>query len=106
MASYEEDRWAYLSPSRRNAVNRLRQARGQQTIPPPKIDLYVAPPPRSIQPVDMNDPAIMREIRAHGAALGFQVGRGEEGFEIRSGPVVQAPSMRREDSRDEGFSIR
>jgi hypothetical protein len=104
MASYEEDRWPYLSPSRRDAVNRLRQARGQETIPPPKVDLYVAPPKRAITPVDMNDPGIIAEIRRHGSALGL--GRGDEGFQIKSGPVEAAPRARGMDDRSEGFSIR
>lgn len=41
--SYEEANWARLSPAFRAAHNRLRQAKGLPTIPPPRIDLYVAP---------------------------------------------------------------
>jgi len=107
VGSYEHDRWEYFSPARRAAVNRLRQARGQETIPPPKVDRYVPPPSSAIVPVNPNDPDIIREIRAHGAALGLQVGRGDEGFTVKSGPVDSAPPSRGgPDSRDEGFSIR
>ena len=35
--SYEEAKWPYLSPRRREAHNRLRQARGLPTIPPPAV---------------------------------------------------------------------
>jgi hypothetical protein len=38
-----EANWATLSPAFRAAHNQLRQARGQLPIPPPKVDLYVAP---------------------------------------------------------------
>jgi hypothetical protein len=41
--TYEETLWARLSPARRDAHNRLLQARGLPAIPPPAVDLYVAP---------------------------------------------------------------
>ena len=104
MQSYEEARWPHLSPARRDAVNRLRQARGQETIPPPKVDLYTPRPTSKIVPIDPNDPELIREIRAAGMMLGL---RGDEGFEIRSAPggdMAQRP--RGFDAADEGFEIR
>lgn len=102
--SYEEDNWDRLSPRFRDAHNRLRQARGLETIPPPKVDRYVAPQQRAVTAIDPNDPEVMREIRARAMALGIR--GGDEGFTIKSGPVEHGPSGRQRDGRDEGFSIR
>jgi hypothetical protein len=41
--TYEEANWPRLAPSFREAHNRHRQARGLPAIPPPAVDLYVAP---------------------------------------------------------------
>src|ERR1700733_14522342 len=105
MASYEEDRWEYLSPRRRDAINRLRQARGQFTIPPPKVDRYTPPPPRPIVLADPNDPELIREIRARGMMLGLP--DGDEGFELKPAPGFNLPQRDAGlDQRDEGFTIR
>lgn len=78
--SYEEANWARLSPLRRDAINRLRQARGQSTIPPPKIDLYVPPRAPVLKPFDPSDPDFVRSVREfNGPILGP---RGGEGFTI------------------------
>ena len=47
--------WAKLSPLFRAAHNRLRQARGLPSIPPPKVDCYKQPR-GSVRPVDPDDP--------------------------------------------------
>lgn len=60
--TYEEENWAKLSPRFREAHNRLRAARGQSAIPPPKVDLYVAPPPRSIVPASVIPDAEARAL--------------------------------------------
>ena len=78
--SYEEERWAELSPVYRETHNRLRVARGQPPIPPPQVDRYVPPPPR----IRAFDPT---EKEAMAAARGFMgtpvMGpRGEEGSTI------------------------
>ena len=41
--TYEEAKWAQLSPAFRAEHNRLRKARGLRPIPPPKVDRYAAP---------------------------------------------------------------
>jgi hypothetical protein len=79
--SYEEANWARLSPAFRNAHNRLRQLRGLPTIPPPKIDLYVAPHAPLLKPFDPTNPefvAIAREFV--GSTL--MGPKGSEGFTI------------------------
>jgi hypothetical protein len=53
--TYEVDRWPYLSPKFRTAHNRLRVARGQPPIPPPKVDLYVPPSGPKPKPTDPAD---------------------------------------------------
>jgi hypothetical protein len=60
--TYEEARWPYLSPTFRAAHNRLRQARGLPTIPPPLVDLYVAPPKPLIRPFDPTDKEVIEAI--------------------------------------------
>jgi hypothetical protein len=78
--SYEEANWARLSPVFRSTHNRLRQARGLEPIPPPKVDLY-KPPPRILKPFDPTDPeflAASREFLGHSLIL-----PGGEGFEIK-----------------------
>lgn len=84
--TYEEAKWARLSPAFRAAHNRLLQARGMPTIPPPKIDLYV--PPRlkeNVRVFKMDDPETQAAVRA---ALRPPDGTpmmlpGAEGFEDR-----------------------
>jgi hypothetical protein len=84
--SYEQARWAHLSPARREAHNRLRAARGQPPIPPPTVDLYQPPRPSpSVFVADMTELAL--EIRAAGAALHERILTGMEGFEIKGGRV-------------------
>lgn len=84
--SYEETNWAKLSPAFRNAHNRLRQQRGQPTIPPPKIDLYVAPRAPALKPFDPTDKDFLAAAREFtGPIFGP---RGEEGFSI-NGKVLR-----------------
>ena len=86
--SYEEARWAYLSPTFRAAHNRLRIARGMEPLPPPLIDHYKPPPPTQLVPWDPNN----AEWRA--ARLAYERGVGSEGqmmggigegFEVKDG---------------------
>lgn len=78
--SYEEANWAKLSPVFRAAHNRLRQARGLDTIPPPKVDLY-KPPSRVLRPFDPNDREFIAASREFlGGSLMMP---GGEGFEIK-----------------------
>lgn len=67
--SYEEDRWPKLSPTFRAAHNRLRQARGQETIPEPKVDLYVKPRAPAIKPFDPSDPEFIAAARAFNGGI-------------------------------------
>ncbi|MBV9984520.1 hypothetical protein [Bradyrhizobium sp.] len=84
--TYEEANWAKLSPLRRDAYNRLRQARGLPTLPPPKIDLYVAP--RAPAPTPF-DPTNKEFVAAGREFLGPIFGpRGDEAFTI-NGKVVK-----------------
>src|SRR5258708_39043872 len=55
--SYEEAKWAHLSPAFRAAHNRLRRMRGQSPIPQPADDRYV-PKPAMIQHFDANYPEV------------------------------------------------
>jgi hypothetical protein len=78
--TYEEANWARLSPAFRAAHNRLRQMRGLETLPPPKIDLYVAPRAPVIKPFDPTDKDFIAASREF---MGPMFGpRGEEGFTI------------------------
>lgn len=78
--TYEEANWAKLSPSFRKAHNRLRKAKGLETIPPPKVDLYVPPKLRKLAATEMNTPENKQAIREF---LGTSMGpRGAEGFTI------------------------
>lgn len=78
--TYEEANWAKLSPEFRAAHNKLRQARGLETIPPPKIDLYVRPLAPAIKPFDPTDKEFVAATREFlGATL---MGGGNEGFTI------------------------
>lgn len=119
--SYENENWAKLSPRFRDAHNKLRVARGEQPIPDPKVDLYVAPPPRTIVSVDATDPELMREFRAATSRFDAALRHGAEGFAIKGGrveglEVVELPGNLgfegvREGRRGniqvtEGFSIR
>lgn len=80
--SYEEANWAKLSPVFRETHNRLRQTRGLSPIPPPKIDLYVAPKAPLIKPFDPNDKEFVAATREFFG--GTLMGGGAEGF---SGPA-------------------
>ena len=80
--TYEEAKWATLSPTFRDAHNRLRQQRGMPPIPPPRIDLYKPPLQRQVDPKDV----AVANGEAIGAARQFLGGGlmapGEEGFTI------------------------
>lgn len=84
MATYEEDRWEYLSPRFREAHNTLRAARGLPPIPPPAVDRYVPPQRQTVTLADPDDPEIKAEIKANALQLfgpsGIRFGRGDEGF--------------------------
>jgi hypothetical protein len=78
--TYEEANWARLSPVFRAAHNRLRQARGLPTIPPPAVDLYVKPQAPLIKPFDPTDKEFVKATREFlGGSL---MGGGREGFSI------------------------
>lgn len=78
--TYEEANWAKLSPAFRAAHNRLRQLRGLPTLPPPKIDLYVAPRGPAPKPFDPTSPEFVQVAREFmGPILGP---KGGEGFTI------------------------
>jgi hypothetical protein len=78
--TYEEANWAKLSPAFRNAHNRLRQTRGLSPIPPPKIDLYVAPRGPEVKPFDPSNPDFVAATRQFlGSTLPAP---GNEGFTI------------------------
>jgi len=81
--SYEEAKWAYLSPYFRKAHNRLRVQRGLSPIPEPAVDLYVAPPQHRLAKVDHENnkeaQAAKREFLA-GGGVGAIMGGGHEGF--------------------------
>lgn len=116
--TYEEANWATLSPGFRAAHNRLRQAKGLPTIPPPAIDLYVprrAAPSKPFDPSNAEFVAAVREF--HGGAIpgaGFQ----GEGFAIngqqisfglndmeRAQNIVRRQSAVAQSRVDEGFKI-
>lgn len=85
--SWEEARWPTLSPAFREAHNRLRSARGQQPIPPPKIDLYVPPRGPVVTPFDPSDKEFIAEVRKfHGGAIPGAWAQGE-GFSINGKDV-------------------
>lgn len=106
--SYEEATWPWLSPSRREAYNRKRVANGQQPLPPPDIDLYVAPPPQTIKPIDMAE--FEAEMRGRQARLGMMdrvLGRGSEGFrDAEKQGLLNGQQPEFDQYRAEGFSIR
>jgi hypothetical protein len=77
--TYEEANWAKLSPTFRAAHNRLRQARGLSPLPPPAVDLYVAPPKPVIRPTDFSSPEFIGNAREF---LGGTLTPGAEGFMI------------------------
>lgn len=52
---YVKANWAKLSPKFRDAHNRLRQMKGMETIPPPKIDRYVPKRGPVAKPYDFSD---------------------------------------------------
>lgn len=82
--SYEEANWAKLSPTFRLAHNRLRQAKGLPTIPPPVVDLYVKPKQPIIRPFDVSDKEVQVTI-ANAKFFdsgGMIMGGGNEGFSI------------------------
>jgi hypothetical protein len=81
--SYEEANWAKLSPTFRDAHNRLRITRGLSPIPQPAIDLYRPPPIRRADPKELE--ALDREAGAAKAQfLGQQrhMAPGREGFTV------------------------
>jgi hypothetical protein len=78
---YIKERWAHLSPRFRAAHNRYLQARGMETLPPPKVDLYV-PPNVAVEVTAANherSPEAVAAIRQYmgGGIPGL---RGSEGF--------------------------
>jgi hypothetical protein len=78
--TYEEANWARLSPLFRAAHNKLRQARGLPTIPPPAVDLYVKPKAPLIKPFDPTDKEFVTATREFlGSTL---MGGTAEGFTI------------------------
>lgn len=78
--TYEEANWPKLSPEFRLAHNKLRQARGLPTLPPPKIDMYVKPQAPAIKPFDPTDKEFVAATREFlGATM---MGGGNEGFTI------------------------
>lgn len=78
--SYEEARWAYLSPEFRAAHNRRLQAKGLPTIPPPAVDMYVKPNAPALRPFDPTDKEFVAATREFlGASM---MGGGNEGFTI------------------------
>jgi hypothetical protein len=84
--TYEEANWARLSPMFRAAHNKLRQARGLPTLPPPAVDLYVAPKTPLIKPFD---PADKEFVAATREFLGPTLMGGQaEGFTI-NGKLVR-----------------
>lgn len=83
--TYEEANWAKLSPQFRAAHNRLRQARGMQTLPPPAVDLYVPPKAPAIKPFDPADREFVSSVREF---LGpTMMGGGLEGFTVNGKEV-------------------
>jgi hypothetical protein len=83
--SYEETRWARLSPAFRAAHNRLRMMRGLSPVPEPAVDLYV-PPQAAVRPFDPGDRETAAAVRGF---IGQPMlgGRGGEGFTINGQPV-------------------
>lgn len=106
--SYEEATWPWLSPSRREAHNKQRARRGLAPLPPPEVDLYVAPPPQTIKPIDTSE--LEAEIRAATARMNVMdrvLGGGSEGFrEAEKHGLLNAQQPEFERYKDEGFSIR
>lgn len=83
--TYEEANWHKLSPTFRDAHNKLRQARGLPTLPPPRIDMYV-PPAAVVRPFDPTDKEFVAATREFlGATM---MGGGNEGFTI-NGKLVK-----------------
>jgi hypothetical protein len=77
--TYEEVNWAKLSPAAREVHNRLRQVKGLSPLPPPAVDLYVAPVKPQIRPI-VKDQEYVGAIRdGLGPVL---MAPGEEGFKI------------------------
>ena len=87
MQSYEEARWAYLSPKFREAHNKLRVTKGLPPIPDPKIDKYVPPKPQKVKPFDPSDKEFVAAVREfHGGAMPGAWAQGE-GLTINGQPV-------------------
>lgn len=114
--SWEEARWATLSPAFREAHNRLRTARGQQPIPAPKIDLYVPPRGPKVTPFDPCDKEYIAEIRKfNGGAIpgawaqgeGFSINGKEVSFALNDAERVVEQKVRAKQRAmaDEGFKI-
>lgn len=108
---YVEDNWAKLSPAFRAAHNRLRQKHGMETLPPPKIDLYVPSRGPAAKPFDFAN----KEFVASGREfLGPIFGpHGGEGFSINGDAVHdlrRTPKRPKRKSQQqapsEGFTIR
>lgn len=117
MPSYEEDRWAHLSPGFRESHNRLRVSRGQQPIPPPKIDLYVPKRGPAGKPFDPANPEFIAAAREfNGGVMPGAFAQGE-GFSINGQQVsftlndterkiAQAVHQRaRQHEVEEGFTV-
>jgi hypothetical protein len=117
--TYEQANWSRLSPGFRDAHNRWRTARGLPAIPPPAVDLYVAP--KETPPVRVPGAEDAREAQAAAREFlrpaGVPMLPGDEGFTINGVPqkldakarATARPSPRPagtpQPRRDEGFSI-
>ena len=85
--SWEEARWATLSPIFRANHNRWRIARGMQPIPEPKIDMYVPKKSSTGKAFDPNDKEFIAEVRKfHGGAIPGAWAQGE-GFSVNGKQV-------------------
>lgn len=82
---YVKANWARLSPKFRDAHNRYRQARGMETIPPPKKDLYVHKRGPTVKPYDFSSKEFLASAREF---LGPQMvmGINSSEVEVRNSP--------------------
>lgn len=106
--SYETENWAKLSPAFREAHNRLRTAKGLAPLPPPAVDLYVAPPRRTLVVADGSDPELIAEYRRSTAEFDNRLRNGAEGFQVKGGKVeglevVELPGNLGYEGLREGF---
>lgn len=116
---YEEANWAKLSPKFRDTHNKLRVARGMPTLSPPKVDLYVPPPPTPIRTFDPSDPEFIAAAREFsGGALtgafaqgeGFQINGRNVSFALNDieraeGQVMRERIFAQQRQRNQGFKI-